>query len=282
VIILRDKIRSKYTFYVIIISVLLCNSNFTKGETVWEDTFDNSDSLNDWDVGYGNWIVDNGALTVTDCEKIDPNHPPSPCVTSIWHEQTSMTGTWGIDILHSGTEDFGTLFYFIGNGVHEWGVNYYPSEGYAIHVWGNSKIDLDYVKEGAYQNSPGEYSPPEQLTGWMHFEIIRNDSGNIRVYLNNTEIINADQNLVTSSENINIQTEVGVKLDNIRYSGNENIESSETTNSGELTTNSPAITSSVSSRMTSTDNANWQFIPFLFVPLIYSFYSLILHVKRKK
>ena len=80
------------------------------------------------------------------CEQFDSEG----CVTSIWHNQTQMTGIWSFDIFQNANASFGTLFYFMGTGEAFLNAHFHPANGYVIHVWGNGNIDLDYVANGYY------------------------------------------------------------------------------------------------------------------------------------
>ena len=52
----------------------------------------------------------------------------------------------------------------------------------------------------------------------MHFDVKRNSTGYMEVYLNYIKIMTGQNTLVTESENINFQMDDGAKIDNVSYS----------------------------------------------------------------
>ena len=205
----------------IFISLLLINTNTVRADGVWEYSFDDGDSLDDWDITYGNWTVDDGSLLATDqCENATSYEA---CISAIWHEQTSMTGNWSFDVLLSGQEKFGMLFFFIGNGVQENVPDYNPIQAYVIHLWHDYRIDLDYVSFGSWQYYIDQYIPSSNLTGWIHFEITRDQDNEMVVYLNGSEIMRKTNSLISTSEYLHIQAEAGMRFDNFKFPKSQTI-----------------------------------------------------------
>ncbi|MHA1561899.1 MAG: hypothetical protein ACTSPA_07205 [Promethearchaeota archaeon] len=201
------------------ISLLLINTNIVRADGVWEYTFDDGDSIGDWDIAYGNWTVDDGSLLVAECEYVNELEG---CANSIWHKQTNMTGNWSFDVLQSDIEESRLLFYFIGNGVAD-SFEFHPAQGYVLRLTHDDQIFIDYVNDGRYRYSLSSYTPPSNLTGWIHFEITRDLDNEMTVYLNGSEIIRVINSLISTSENINIQTGIGVRFDNFRFPKNQTI-----------------------------------------------------------
>ncbi|MFX0186048.1 MAG: hypothetical protein ACFE95_23440 [Candidatus Hodarchaeota archaeon] len=190
----------------------------------WLETFDSSDALDSWWTTYGTWIIEEGHLISAECEFVSEYEG---CKTSLWYNQTQTTGTWTFDILTTGNETFGSLFYFMGFGVVSNPVDFHPTDGYAIYVSNTDRISLDYASGGFYQYSIDKYTLENPLNDWAHFVISRNQTGFMMVFLNNELILSGSHTTVTYSEVINIQSETGVMFDNIGY--NEEILTETTT-----------------------------------------------------
>ncbi|MHA2328705.1 MAG: hypothetical protein ACXACR_09305 [Candidatus Hodarchaeales archaeon] len=190
--------------------VVATESRAGQTEIIWSDSFDNFDSLTNWEITHGNWTVDNGALVVNECVNIPPMNI---CFGSIWRTQTQMTGTLSFDVLPTGLETFGFIFHFIGNGF----IKNHPYEGYVISLSKWHDVSLDYTADGGYKETLAKYTPSESYDGWIHFDITRDQNGEMIFYVNNTQVLRTTHNLVTVSENISISAEVGVKFDNINF-----------------------------------------------------------------
>jgi hypothetical protein len=257
--------------YIAALFLLTSTSIATKSHAVepkiyWIDTFE-TDSLTNWKITHGNWTVENGSLVVAEVVPIPPLNIP---YGSIWRQQAQMTGTLSFDVLPTSNETFGFLFYFIGNGLGG-SVDNHPYAGYALHLWDDHKVDLDYVDFGGYQGTLKGYFPPERpYVGWIHFDVTRDHNGEMIIFVNSTEVLRATHNQVSFSENLSISAELGVKFDNIEF------------NSTIKTTPLPNSTSSlVSSTETSSTPNRGSFPPFLTTILFLTITVIIIHRKRK-
>ncbi|MHA2163531.1 MAG: hypothetical protein ACXADW_10655 [Candidatus Hodarchaeales archaeon] len=233
-----------FVLFLLISTTIATKSHTGQTEINWIDIFENPDSLTDWEITHGNWTVVNGTLMVTEVVPIPPLNIP---YGSIWREQTQMMGTLSFDILPTGTETFGFLVYFIGNGLGG-SVNNHPHEGYALHLWNDHRVALDYVANGGYQYTIKEYQPSSSFVGWIHFDITNdNNTGEKVVFINDTEILRTTHQEVSFSENISISAELGVKFDNIEFNSTIKPTTIDTTTPPSDTTSSPVSSTDTSS-----------------------------------
>ena len=119
-----------------------------------------------------------------------------------------MVGTWSFDLLvvDSGTSCLHVCFYCESFEI-------YPITGMDLKVSRNG-FELMYWLD-YYDDSIGEYFPPFVMTGWQHIDITRDDTGLIRVYINNSLCIETVDNRIPSSSYFYLLTNQGEGLDNI-------------------------------------------------------------------
>ncbi|MHA2252929.1 MAG: hypothetical protein ACXAD7_21380 [Candidatus Kariarchaeaceae archaeon] len=207
-----------------LIILILTGSRTVYSEIIWSENFDEENSLDDWDITYGNWSIQKKTLLLDNCTFIQSRQD---CISSIWHAQTRVTGTWSFDILPSIGNAFGVIIWFIGNGETSYLEGFHPHEGYAVHFFANGEIGLDFGADGSFQYSIDTHISDQPLLGWQHIDITRDTEGEIIVYLNGTEILDGKHTTITSSENINIRSEIDVQLDNFGISDLNEVQTEE-------------------------------------------------------
>lgn len=177
----------------------------------WEDSFDNADSLKNWRNPYGNYTVDENekVLVASNCPLIN-----GFCLSSLWRNSTSTTGTWSFDLQIPDNHTF-FIFYFMG--ISSTADGFHPNTGYAFQIDKFKVFHLRYRYAGL---NPiiNSYTPTNETNDWMHFDITRNSAGDMEIFLNHLSIITGQDNRFTTSENINFQLDNSAKLDNVSYS----------------------------------------------------------------
>ena len=183
-------------------------TNETLDTDDWEDTFNSPDSLKNWNVPYGKYAVDQGVLVASNCYAIS-----GFCLSSLWRNNTSSTGTWSFDLRIPANHSF-FIYYFIGISATLDG--FHPDTGYAFHIDKNKIFHLRYRQSGL---NPiiSSYTTFNETKDWMHFDITRDSKGKMEIFLNHLSIISGQDNRYTFSENINFQLDNGAKLDNVSY-----------------------------------------------------------------
>ena len=211
--ILKIKKYRNYFYSTIIIVLVLAGitTSASLNTDDWLDTFESADSLKNWRNPYGNYTVDKnlGILVASHCYSIN-----GFCLSSLWRNSTSATGTWSFDLSIPDNHSF-FILYFIGISATTDG--FHPNTGYALQIDKYKVIHLRYRQNGL---NPiiSSYTPSNETNDWMHFDIIRNSTGYMEIFLNHLSIITGQDNRFTISENINFQLDNGAKLDNVSYS----------------------------------------------------------------
>ncbi len=231
---------------VIIPAITRADSDFD-----WVETFESSDSLNDWDISHGNYTVNETLGTLV--SGADYYHTYAGgrdwYLNYIWRNSTPITGKWSFDLFLPSNFTF-FIFYYVGISAIADGSH--PEAGYTFII-NPTDIRINYRYASNNAGNLDSIVLPDDFDGWHHFDINRNQTGHIWVLLNGTNILNGIDTYHTHSERINIQTEQGAMLDNISYVG---IPSDDTD-----TTTTTDATSQVSSTVT-TDTTS-QSSPFL-------------------
>ncbi|MCE7737270.1 MAG: hypothetical protein GPJ54_20445 [Candidatus Heimdallarchaeota archaeon] len=202
-----------------ILVILLSGTLLVNGNTVWQDTFDDSNSLDNYEIVNGELRSD-GVLTSLGCDSVD-------CVVgsaAFYRNSLGSTGTWSFDF--NLTSNFN--IYFIGIGKVS-GHALFPKEGYNLIIRPSLKlVVLDYVTSPI--TNLASYESNISLVGWMHIDITRDESGNIIVYLDGNAIIETTQKDLTNSEHINIQLSKDSQLDNLIYSNSVDLPTEKSNN----------------------------------------------------
>jgi len=186
--------------------ILLSGFSTVHGNTVWQDTFEDSTSLNNYEIVNGELRSD-GVLTSLGCDNID-------CIfgsTYFFRNSLGTTGAWSFDFNITSSLNF----FFIGIGKVS-GHALFPKQGYNLIIRPSQKsFTLDYVSSSIFNLD--SYTTDESLVGWMHIDITRDEAGEIIVYLGGNSIIETKQADLTSSQHINIQLTKGSQIDNLAY-----------------------------------------------------------------
>lgn len=178
----------------------------TLGNVVWQDTFDDSTSLDNYEIVNGDLSSD-GVLTSLGCENACDYGP-----AYFYRNSIASTGTWSFDFNLTSS----LFFYFVGIGKVS-GHALFPKHGYNLNIRPSLKLfTLDFVTTTV--TTLDTFESDDSVIGWMHIDITRNDDGEISIYLDGTSIIETIQTDLTSSEHINIQLTKNSQLDNLVYS----------------------------------------------------------------
>ncbi len=129
---------------------------------IWTEDFDD-ENLEDWETWWqeGDFFVENGVLTST-------------VGGDLKHESSVLFGTWSFDLLLD--ENTGSTHEF---RFTEGTFNFQNME---IKQYQNTQIWITTQRDGA-EPIQTFWDLGEKLTGWHHFDITKEESGLIKVYL---------------------------------------------------------------------------------------------------
>ena len=142
---------------------------------VWSDDFSDG-NYDGWTVNRGGYSAVDGAMRGTTS-------------TFNWahHSSTTATGTWTFDFYFRGTN--GMVVWFICNNLVVGDYNR-PKDGYGVEI--TLPYDEDYPLLRLWKNVADSesvldlYDFAMDATGWWHFEITRDATNEIKIYLNDT------------------------------------------------------------------------------------------------
>ena len=199
---------------VLLISLVLLLPDSASATLVWSDAFDDG-NFDGWTVTYGSYSCAENALLAIQYS------------SAIHYPSTVMVGTWSFDLLliDSGTSCLHVCFYCESFQI-------YPTTGMDLKVSRNG-FELMYWLD-YYDDSIGEYFPPFVMAGWQHIDITRDDTGLIRVYINDSLRIETVDNRIPSSSYFYLLTNQGEGIDNIVVSDSVDITPNPATPSGTL------------------------------------------------
>ncbi|MHA2159253.1 MAG: hypothetical protein ACXABE_10180 [Candidatus Thorarchaeota archaeon] len=132
---------------------------------VWEDNFDDG-NYDDWTVSQGSWNASNGYLEAV---------YGTDLLHEIWHNSSQIEGTWSFDIfLVYDSNDYGSIYFdFIVNGTSEYSFRVSCDEGNpVVALIGGVTLESAGLAVGNQT--------------WTHFDITRNSTGGMNVYVNKT------------------------------------------------------------------------------------------------
>ena len=249
-----------FSIFILVLMLMGVPANTSSNTDDWIDTFDSADSLKDWRVPYGNYTVDENehVLVASNCYETN-----GFCLSSLWRNSTASTGTWSFDLRIVDNHSF-FILYFLGISATSDGLH--PESGYAFHI---DKYKVFHLRYRQYGLNPiiNSYTPSNETKDWMHFDITRNSTGYMEIFLNYSSIITGQDNRYNSSENINFQLDNGAKLDNVSYK------------------TAMIITTATTTTTTTTSNSSNNSPGFVSTEIIFSFmvvYVLLKIGKKKK
>jgi len=178
---------------------------------IWDDDFNGGTIAPEWIVKDGDWTAIDNYL------RADNIVAEEECV--IWRNCTQTVGTWSIDVYH-GTDDeyFKTTVLFFANGTE---VDDFF--GYGIRLLGDIVYLVKQLGGFTTISLLGSATTEGLEDSWTSFDVTRNSTGGIHVYINATsyseepDIIAVDHDFDTS-ERFVIQARVDVSgeyFDNI-------------------------------------------------------------------
>lgn len=155
---------------------------------VWENNFDD---ISEWTVVWGEWRAENGILKTNYIDET---------IQRISHPSSQSVGRWSFDINQShNTAADRTTVWFMTNGTDVPDENY----GYGLRV----NVDSIYLVKinGGWNDhqmiSAAYFSPEPFHSTWTHFDVSRNSSGGIDVYINKT--LSAEPDISTLDDDYN-------------------------------------------------------------------------------
>lgn len=204
----------------LIISIVLAISIIqtpVKADIVWQYTFESeipsdwrSEFPSDWRIGNGNFTVQDGYLTATEC--ISPLNNGF-CTVSLWLNSTVRTGRWSLDYFRSDPTNIFALF-FMGQGVAENSNDHWPETGNVLTLLGSNEPGVEFggsVEPGVFDVV--KLSNFDFGINWIHIDITRNDTGEMNLYIDNELIVTTSKG-INSSEYINLQFGNNDRIDN--------------------------------------------------------------------
>lgn len=155
-------------YVIILMSLLIACSSSEDASIVWSDDFDDGD-LDGWDVWYqkGLYSVDDGVLTIK-------------TGGDLYHKSTVLNGTWSFDLYLDDNSDTTHEFRFT-EGTNNF-QNLEVKQAHNTQIWITTQRD-----DG--EAIPSYIDLEERLAGWHHFDITRDKSGLIKVYLDGQFIL---------------------------------------------------------------------------------------------
>ena len=163
----------KQFFLVIIIAIII--SSFLSGcssveddSIVWSDDFEDGE-LDGWDVWWqkGIYSIDDGILTIK-------------TGGDLYHESSVLNGTWSFDLFLDDNSDTTHEFRFT-EGTYNF-QNLEVKQAENTQIWITTQRD-----DG--EAIPSHVDLGEKLSGWHHFDITREESGMIKIYLDGEFIL---------------------------------------------------------------------------------------------
>lgn len=164
---------------------------------VWSDDFEDWD-IEGWEEAIPSWYVNEGALTS------GPDH-----ADPIIHESNIATGTWSFDLLYG--ENMGSYYSICLSCDQDF------RNGFGFHTWTgeNSFVVLNTLSDGNLR-SPAEADLGKKLSGWNHFDITRDESGNTKIYVNEELVIEYKEELTISPQIFFLDVnDLGLAFDNL-------------------------------------------------------------------
>jgi hypothetical protein len=195
---------------------------------VWSDDFDDGE-ISDWQVFNVNWSANPCYLLPSSCDNFSLTGGELQAVGPEWnfagHNSSIAYGTWSFDIdiqmpeeydhfaVGFICEQFNDDWLTLGSAGDGYALSFYPSnESYS------GRISLIRGSHDHGHIGIDQYYPAESLLGWKHIIITRDPSGQFYVYLDNSLILEANNQYYTTSERFYFLTRSNPRLDNITVS----------------------------------------------------------------
>ena len=252
--------------FILILTLFISAKGFSAylTTTVWSDNFDDG-NYDDWTVLAGSVSASTNVLRVT-----------SSGYAVIYRNSTTVTGTWRFDLDMTDNPDDVQICFITKNidGV-------YVRDNYLVE--NNADDDgfrfVRWIWTGSSM-SPlilDEYDVTGGLTGWYHFDITRDGSGRMFVYINDTLVMQAVDTTHSTAScfvfNVPIAPSgTGPAIDNVIVS--------DTVDITQPTTDPTSSSSSSSTTLGTTKPASAT--PMIFSILIIGIMTIITGLKRKK
>jgi len=139
---------------------------------VWSDNFDDG-NYNGWTVIEGHWQVTDGYLE---------DYYVDEFIYMIWHDSSQVVGTWSFDLYQSGTGDNArSICLFMANETDDY--NYY---GYGLRITETSVLLMKQEGQRITAETLSFVVFEDFLNTWTHFDVTRNSTGGLHVYVNAT------------------------------------------------------------------------------------------------
>jgi hypothetical protein len=172
------------------VATIVWTENFTDGNTDDWTLIGEFDSSNDWLQATGdgwNWARHSSAIAY---------------------------GNWTCDVFAADTPENHSYVYLIATNQNNYRISVWTDE-FEIPGWSEGpSISLIKTYQGSNENL-GSYSPPGGVSGWVHLEVTRNESGYFAIYFNGALGFSVVDNDITSSSFFQFGSMSGPAIDNI-------------------------------------------------------------------
>jgi hypothetical protein len=134
---------------------------------VWSDDFEDG-NLDGWEIFYaGNFWVDNGVLS-------------SKTEGDLYHLSTVLSGTWSFDLYLISNPGLTHEVQFTEGGTNYQMISVENNPN--TQIWVTTQMDPE-------EEITSNIDLGEELTGWHHFDVTRDESGWIKVYMDGQFLI---------------------------------------------------------------------------------------------
>ncbi len=163
---------------------------------IWAEDFE--------DGNHDGWTVHLGTFSAVD----NTLRASGFVLNAISHPSSLETGTWSIDLYFSPIPHYSSIYMFvedIGQGI--------GNNGYWLYI---TTFRVTLHLETEFVTDPiANFSFPEPLNGWQHFDITRDSTGLIRTYINETLCMEATHTEHNTANYFLIQLRDGDAIDNV-------------------------------------------------------------------
>ncbi|MHA2251175.1 MAG: transcriptional regulator [Candidatus Kariarchaeaceae archaeon] len=208
----------------LVFACLLLSPSNVQAEIIWSDNFDD-DNLDDWDVWGINWtsnpILPSNASMIVEAGVLKSNNTKPNFWAYACHESNNTQGTWSFDWLPATNQRQDFVSFISDINETDW-INVTEFYSNTYFLWLNTGVSssipgIDLHKHvGTNLNIKVESHYTGDISeDWHHIDISRDNTGLIKIYLDDVLVINAIDNDVTESELFCFSTSGDAQYDNI-------------------------------------------------------------------
>jgi len=163
---------------------------------VWADDFEDGD-YEGWEEDDPGWYVKEGVLT---------SGPDS--ANPIIHESNVAAGTWSFDLNFDNASYYSICLSCDQDFRNGFGINTVTMD--------NTLVALNTITDGTFRSPAAEADLGKKLTGWNHFDITRDASGNSKIYLDGELVLEYKDDVTISPQLFFLDVEdLGLAFDNL-------------------------------------------------------------------